>query len=84
MISNFCQEHGEVLATIKKIMPCGHEEYPDIEIKYCPICGKTLGDKSQIKGMNCQCINQLHTQGCSISSENEFCTWCKKGCMKRL
>jgi hypothetical protein len=40
--------------------------------------------------MKCICDNEQHDisndvslDGCSISSEKEFCEWCLKGCQKR-
>jgi len=34
--------------------------------------------------MGCQCPNNKHFQGCSISPDGDFCIWCKSGCLKRI
>ena len=47
MIVYTCPEHGIIYACIIKMSSCGHEDYDDMELNWCPSCGRRLETKQQ-------------------------------------
>ena len=47
MIINQCPEHGIIWACTIKLLSCGHEDYDDMTLNWCPSCGRKLERKER-------------------------------------